>query len=362
MPFSGGTYSAPSSTWNPAVAATTIDATDWAALLSDLSTALSMAVLKDGSQTITANLPMNSKKLTGLAAGTTAGDSLRYEQAIGVFLPLAGGTLTGNLLFTDATYDIGASGATRPRDLFLSRNAVIGGTLSLGGNVVSNLLFTDATYDIGASGATRPRDLFLSRNAVVGGTIGVTGAATLASVTGGVIANQAAVDAGTSAITVITPSVRKVSLLTTQTTGSGTSKDFVLVAGINNFTVSYIDVSTNGTSAPIIQLSVAGTPVTTGYGGGGISHGVASADNNTGFLLATASAAADLRSGVATFTRAEGSNTWSYTVQSYGKGGNVSSMFQGNIALAGAITGFRCTMVNETDAYDGGSIGGSYIL
>lgn len=44
-----------------------------------------------------------------------------------------------------------------------------------------DLKFTDATYDIGKSGATRPRDLFLSRNAVVGGTLGVTGAATLSS-------------------------------------------------------------------------------------------------------------------------------------------------------------------------------------
>jgi hypothetical protein len=43
------------------------------------------------------------------------------------YLPITGGTLTGNLLFTDATYDIGATGATRPRDLFLSRNATIGG-------------------------------------------------------------------------------------------------------------------------------------------------------------------------------------------------------------------------------------------
>lgn len=41
-------------------------------------------------------------------------------------------TFLGNLLFTDATYDIGASGATRPRDLFLSRNAVVGGTLDSG--------------------------------------------------------------------------------------------------------------------------------------------------------------------------------------------------------------------------------------
>lgn len=52
-----------------------------------------------------------------------------------------------------------------------------GAAVTLGGN----LLFTDATHDIGASGATRPRDLFLSRNAVVGGTLGVTGAVTLSS-------------------------------------------------------------------------------------------------------------------------------------------------------------------------------------
>ena len=43
----------------------------------------------------------------------------------------------------------------------------------------ANLLFTDNTYDIGASGATRPRDLFLSRNATIGGTLGVTGVTTL---------------------------------------------------------------------------------------------------------------------------------------------------------------------------------------
>lgn len=85
-------------------------------------------------------------------------------------LLLTGGTLTGDLLFTDATYDIGKTGATRPRDIFLSRNLTIGGTTALGGNVVSDLLFTDATYDIGKTGATRPRDIFLSRNLTIGGT------------------------------------------------------------------------------------------------------------------------------------------------------------------------------------------------
>jgi hypothetical protein len=42
-----------------------------------------------------------------------------------------------------------------------------------------HLLFTDNTYDIGQSGATRPRHLYLAQNAVVGGTLAVTGASTL---------------------------------------------------------------------------------------------------------------------------------------------------------------------------------------
>lgn len=66
-----------------------------------------------------------------------------------------------------------------------------------GDTMTGNLLFTDATYDIGASGATRPRDLFLSRNATIGGTISVTGNSTLASGSG----NAAIIGGGASAST-----------------------------------------------------------------------------------------------------------------------------------------------------------------
>lgn len=45
--------------------------------------------------------------------------------------------LQHNLIFTDATYDIGASGATRPRDLYLSRNAVIGAALTVAGVAIT---------------------------------------------------------------------------------------------------------------------------------------------------------------------------------------------------------------------------------
>ncbi len=40
------------------------------------------AILKNGSRAFTANQPMGTNKLTGLSAGTSAGDSVRYEQAI----------------------------------------------------------------------------------------------------------------------------------------------------------------------------------------------------------------------------------------------------------------------------------------
>lgn len=52
-------------------------------------------ILSAGTPTMAANLAMGTHKLTGLAAGSTAGDSLRYEQLIGVYLPLAGGTMAG---------------------------------------------------------------------------------------------------------------------------------------------------------------------------------------------------------------------------------------------------------------------------
>jgi len=47
--------------------------------------------------TVDQDVPMAAHKLTGLAAGAGAGQSVRYEQVIGVFLPLAGGALTGDL-------------------------------------------------------------------------------------------------------------------------------------------------------------------------------------------------------------------------------------------------------------------------
>lgn len=136
------------------------------------------------------------------SGATTLNGSVALGDASGDLITVPG-TINSNLLFTDNLYDIGASGATRPRNLFLAGAATVGGNLSVGGTltltggvnfngnvtvgdssadtltinstITSNLIFTDNTYDIGASGATRPRNLFLAGTATIGGNTTMVG-------------------------------------------------------------------------------------------------------------------------------------------------------------------------------------------
>ena len=73
-----GTFSNPYPTF---VSGTTISSTQVNANNSDIATALTQSIAVDGQSTVTANLPMNAKKLTGLAVGAAATDSLNLGQA-----------------------------------------------------------------------------------------------------------------------------------------------------------------------------------------------------------------------------------------------------------------------------------------
>jgi hypothetical protein len=59
--------------------------------------------------------------------------------------------LAHHLLFVDATYDIGQSGATRPRHLYLSGDATVGATLTA--NALSVTGFTTHTISAGGTGS-----------------------------------------------------------------------------------------------------------------------------------------------------------------------------------------------------------------
>lgn len=101
-------------------------------------------VIVDGSGVITSPAPATFKTANGLAltanplsqfASTTSaqffgvlsdetGSSSGALAVFNINPTLAGATFTGNLLFTDNTYDIGASGATRPRTIYTGTSMV----------------------------------------------------------------------------------------------------------------------------------------------------------------------------------------------------------------------------------------------
>src|SRR3990167_7245317 len=109
MSFSSGVFSI-NSTGQPVVTGTVISSTVFNSLTADLATGLSTCVLKDGTQTITGNIPMSSFKFTGLAAGSASGNSLRYEQVNGV-VTTAGDVLYATAAWTLTRLAIGAAGA-----------------------------------------------------------------------------------------------------------------------------------------------------------------------------------------------------------------------------------------------------------
>jgi hypothetical protein len=79
MPYNGsGTYSLPAG--NPVVTGAAISSTTTNNTNSDIATALTNCMTRDGQSPPTENIPMGGNKLTGLASGTASGDALQYDQ------------------------------------------------------------------------------------------------------------------------------------------------------------------------------------------------------------------------------------------------------------------------------------------
>lgn len=94
MPFSSGTFT-PQYNWsNEAAAGNPIDPTKFTAEEADIATGLSTCILKDGTQTVTADIPWNGKKITGLGTPTSAADAATKGYVDGQFIT---GTYTGTL-------------------------------------------------------------------------------------------------------------------------------------------------------------------------------------------------------------------------------------------------------------------------
>ena len=80
MPYTGATFNPVTNGDYPAVENTVIDPDDFNEIIEDIATALTGVITRDGSGSISGNLNMGSHKLTSLSAGSSNGDSVRYEQ------------------------------------------------------------------------------------------------------------------------------------------------------------------------------------------------------------------------------------------------------------------------------------------
>jgi hypothetical protein len=144
---------------------------------------------------------------------------------------------------------------------------------------------------------------------------------------------------------------------TAQNTTSGTSIDFTgIPSWVKRITVMLNGVSTDSTSAIIIQIGDSGGVETTGYVSSAefVEDNTGGASFTTGFALNNISVAADSYRGIATICLL-GSNAWVY--QSMLNDGASSLLIgAGSKTLSATLDRVRLTTVNGTDTFDAGSI------
>lgn len=150
-------------------------------------------------------------------------------------------------------------------------------------------------------------------------------------------------------------------VLTALGTGSGTTKDFTIPANCNLFYLSMQGVSTNNTSAKLVQLGDSGGMNTSGYVGGGGYYGTTTdAVTNTAGLVIRSILAADTIHGMVIGVRS-GTQTWTMIFI-----GSASTLFMFSSACSitlsgGVLTTVRLTSVTP-DTFDAGTVGASYEL
>lgn len=97
-----GTYNLLTNSWNPATNGVSATAVDWQNLINDVAAALTQSLSADGQTPMTGNLNAGNNKITGLAAGTGTGQSIRWEQVFTAPASFGGGAIN-----VDASGNVG---------------------------------------------------------------------------------------------------------------------------------------------------------------------------------------------------------------------------------------------------------------
>ena len=151
---------------------------------------------------------------------------------------------------------------------------------------------------------------------------------------------------------------RRIYSATAQATTSGTEKDFTgIPSWAKRITVSVSGLSTSGTSQPILQGIVSGSPATSIYSGTTLYSGGSGNFPSTGVgLVGANNIASAVFRGVVEFIRQDDtSHTWG-VVGSLGRT-DVANLhiIAGSMVLSGQIEGIRLTTVGGSDTLDLGS-------
>lgn len=185
----------------------------------------------------------------------------------------------------------------------------------------------------------------------------VAGNNTLLLPTGNGTADQALVTNGSG--TLSWSDRGRMTLATSQASSSGTAIDFTGVPSwAKRVTVMFTDVSTNGTSNPLVQIG-SGSVVTTAYVcSSSLQYGtnlVTQASFTTGFgIISNQASDSIFGTLVLQYTYP---TVWvaSGTIAIVGRTG-ISSTAGRSASLTGTLDRVRITTVNGTDAFDGGNI------
>lgn len=139
---------------------------------------------------------------------------------------------------------------------------------------------------------------------------------------------------------------------------SGTSIDFTSIPSwVKRVTVTFFNVSTNGSAALQVQL-FATTLTTSGYTGYSARSGGANVYTSfsSAFVTSDGIASSYSQTGTLVLTNITG-NTWIVSGSLTNTAAiNNTSVLNGSVALASALTGVRFTTTNGTDTFDAGTI------
>jgi hypothetical protein len=292
---------------------------------------------------------MSGYKFTGLGVGTSAGDSVRYEQA----MLLAIGTTAGDMVYWTASavaarLALGAAGGI----LKVNAGATAPEYLALG--TARQGLLTNA-------GATSP-EWGASLQSLMTGTgdiVQSSGANTPARLAIGTARQVPTVNAGATALAYQNP----ITLAALQTASGNTVFDFGSIpAGVRRIHLATRGLSLSGTDNFLVQIGTGGSPTTSGYistsNGQDQSGGSDGTSSTAGFVIRDGEAAG-IVSGIMTLVLIDSAtNAW-VASHTFKRSTTTIIIGAGDVALAGTLDILRVTRTG-TDTIDAGTVTISY--